>query len=180
MTQTTRKQPILLDITGRYGVSADAPATGHEWADMSAGKVGWQDEDGVEHFNDRITSPFGWVGNMKTHVECDDDGQLQLVIDAAPSVILVSTTPVEEWPESKQVGASIETSPFGFRIFELAARNGTVRYVIKDDEVRWADLPDEETHVQIATLIYGQWRPEGPPPPRLTTKTVTKLIQEAT
>lgn len=172
------KEPIWLEITGAYGAHVDAPAEGtNVFEAIHSGPQGHEDKDGVEHFNDRVTTPFGWLGNLKTHVEVGASGQPALVIDQADAVVLVTTKPLEEWPWEKQVGVTMDLNPFGFRMFTLNARNGLLRYLLHDDVVRWKDKPEEDTGQQIAKLMVSQWTPEGPLLPRLTHKTDVKIVQ---
>lgn len=175
------KEPIWLEITGVYGAHVDAPAEGtNVFEAIHSGPKGYEDKDGVEHFNDRVTTPFGWLGNLKTFASPGPDGQPVLVIQEAPGVILVSRKPLEEWPDYQQIGVTQELNPFGFRMFTLNARNGMVRYLLHDDEVRWKDNPDEDTGSQIGKLMVSQWTPEGPLLPRLTHKTDVKIVQRPT
>lgn len=163
------------------------------------GPEGWEDSAGVEHFNDRIGTPYGPLENLKTHVvdnatgcNCDDPDYLfdwetgeqvlfhdhrELVIDAAPNLILVSRNPIEAWTAEQQVGATIERSAFGFSILELQARNGMVRYVLKDDDVYFSDEPDVLVNSYLALQSYSQWQPEGPAPARTRSTTTTRKIQ---
>lgn len=162
---------ILLKITGRYGASADAPTAENVWDSYQSGPQGVEDEDGVEHYDDEVSTPFGPLGNLVSHVDGDE-----VVIDAAPGVVLISRR--DDWDDFP--GVSVEPNPFGFHIFELAARNGFVRYRLYEDEVRWADRPDEPVAMQIGVRTIECWTPEGPPPPRLRSQVITKVIQEAT
>lgn len=166
--------PIILEITGAYGAHADAPAPGTEFQAMKDQPVGHTDDDGVEHFNDRIVTPFGLLGNLKSHIA--ESGEV--VIDQAPGVVLVSRSPLEEWPERQRVGVTIDTNVFGFRTFELKARNGVVRYMLCDDDIRFSDEDEVRSNLQVARLLVSQWTPEGPPPPRTKTVTTTKMVKQ--
>jgi hypothetical protein len=171
---------VWLEITGAYGAHVDAPAEGtNVFEAIHSGPKGYEDKDGVEHFNDRVTTPFGWLGDIKTHVDVGEDGRPLLVIDRAEAVVLVSKKPLSEWSWDQQVGVTMELNPFGFRMFTLNARNGMVRYLLHDDEVRWRDLPDEDTGMQIAKLMHSQWTPEGPLLPRLTHRTDSRVVRRA-
>lgn len=76
-------EPIWLDITGAYGVHAVAPAEGTDvFQAISQAPQGHEDEDGVEHFNDRVMTPMGLLGKIKTRLEVGDDGQpVQVILD---------------------------------------------------------------------------------------------------
>lgn len=170
---------IWLEITGAYGTHTDAPAEGtNVFEAISETPQGHEDADGVEHFNDRVMTPLGLLGNLKTHIECGENGSPVLVIDQADAVVLVSRRPIEDWSTEKQPGATLELSPFGFRMLNLTARNGMVRYMLHDNEVRWRDRPDEDTGQQIAKLMQSQWVSEGALPARLTHKTDIQVVRK--
>lgn len=175
----TTTDTIWLDITGAYGTHADAPAEGTDvFEAIGQSPKGHEDADGVEHFNDRVMTPLGLLGKLKTHVDVGDDGEPVLVIDQADAVVLVSNKPLEEWSWDKQVGVTIDLNPFGFRMFTLNARNGMVRYMLHDNEVRWTDRPDEDTGLQVAKLMQSQWVSEGALPARLTHKTDIQVVRK--
>lgn len=174
-------QKTILEIFGAYG------------------KEGWEDEAGVEHFDDRVDTPYGWLENLVTAVDdsetgcdCEDPDykfdwetgkqrlfhdHRELIIVAAPPVILVSRKPIEAWQPDQQVGATIEQSAFGFSILELQARNGMVRYVIKPDDVAWSDKPDEIIGSYLAVQTYSKWTPEREAPARIRNTVETRKIQ---
>lgn len=141
--------PIILTIDGPY--TAD----------------GIQTDDGVEHFNDRIMSPFGVVGNLKSHLGWDSDtASPVLILDAVPEVVLVSRKPVEDWLEEKQVGVTVDYTPYGHKLFTVEGRNGIASYMLHDSTVEWWDQPGVDTKLHVGTKIESQWTPEGPPPER--------------
>ena len=107
---------------------------------------GWQDEDGAVHYDDRIVTPFGVLGMLKT-TNIDDE----LVIVDAPPVILVRHGFPTAW-SANTVGVSIESTPFGSNVMSVRASNGTVRYQLDPRPVRWSDR-DEEIPFHIAQLI---------------------------
>jgi hypothetical protein len=118
----TSKEPVWLDITGAYGTHADAPAEGTDvFKAISSGPKGHEDKDGVEHYNDRVTTRFGLLGKLKATIEVGDDGQPVPVIKQADDVVLISRRPLEQWTWDSQVGVTLDLNPFGFRIFELKA-----------------------------------------------------------
>lgn len=175
----TTTEPVWLDITGAYGTHVDAPADGQDvFATIGQMPQGHEDKDGVEHYNDRVMTREGLLGNLKTHIECSADGQPVLVIDRADAVVLVSRKLLEEWAPEKQVGAATEVNPFGFRMLTLNARNGMVRYQLLDPEVRWRDRPDEDTGQQLAKLMQSQWVSDGSLPARLTNKTDIQVVRK--
>ena len=135
----------VLDVVGPYG------------------KDGWQDEDGQEFFNDRVSTPHGILGKLKSHL----DGE-ELVIDQADQIVLIRKGFPEDWT-GITIGASLEASPFGFFLFELVGRNGMVRYRILPDDLVWGtqgkDMPDLPSF-NLATLTYSKWTAEGDAPPR--------------
>jgi hypothetical protein len=146
---------IFLEITGPYP------------------KEGFEDKDGTEHFNDIVSSPFGEVGNIKTHFE---DGEL--VIDQASDVALFSSKPVEQWVNRD--GVTAYRNPLGFRVIEIEGRNGVIGYLLQEEKVEWADKPGEDTGQLIGTLLISRWTAEGPPPPLLKHVETTKRLQEPT
>src|SRR6478672_4816928 len=129
------------------------------------GPEGWQDEDGVEYFNDRVKTPLGFLGNLKSHI--DDP---EVVIDQADEVVLIAPAAAE------MPGVTIEANPFGFRVFELQGRNGMVRYRIYEDAVQWWD-EDKPIADNLAVRVYENWTPEGPPPPRTRNTIETKQMR---
>lgn len=151
----TTSQDIMLEIVGPYGPD------------------GIQTEDAVEHFNDVVMSPYGEVGSLKAHVE---DGEV--VIDQADEVVLISSKPIEQWSEDKRLGAAIVDSPFGYKLFRLKARNGSVTYSLQEGEVRWVDMPEKSTGLTIGTVFTSNWTPEGPPPPRYRNEVTTKVMRK--
>jgi hypothetical protein len=136
-------------------------------------KDGWEDAEGTTHFNTEFTTPFGPLGNFRAKLDGDE-----VVILQADEVALFSRKPVKEWPEQQQIGASESINGFGWRIFELKARNGIVRYLLYADEVRFSDEDEPREGLQIGQLHFSAWTPEGPPPARLTNVTTRKVIQE--
>lgn len=173
------KEPVWLEITGAYGVHVDAPTEGtNVFEAIGEGPQGFEDKDGVEHFNDRVSTPFGLLGEIKTRLDVGEDGQPLVVIDQADAVVLITNKPFEEWTEDAQVGSVLDLNPFGFRMLTINARNGMVRYLLHDDEVRWRDIPDGVVPLQIAKLMQSQWTPEAAPPPRLTHKTDIQVVRK--
>lgn len=144
-------QKTVLEVVGPYG------------------KDGWEDpETGENFFNDRVFTPHGLLGKIKSHIDGED-----LVIDQADQVVLIRKGFPEEWT-APTIGASLEQSPFGFFLFELKARNGMVRYVLLNDELSWRGSEEGDTESldkmlathQLATLTYSKWVAEGDAPPR--------------
>lgn len=107
---------------------------------------GWQDEEGTVHYDDRIVTPFGDLGMLKT---TNADGEL--VIVDAPPVILVRHGFPTAWSAST-VGVSMHSTPFGVNVMTIQAVNGTVRYQLIPAPVRWSDK-DEEIPFHVAQLI---------------------------
>lgn len=113
---------------------------------------GFQDEDGVEHFNDVILAePYGVVGNLKIDTQDEDD----VAILQVPEVILVAKTFTEA------PGSYVTTDGFGTRWLDVNARNGNIRYQILDDDVSWWDYPDRVENSHLALLAHSEWEPEG-------------------
>lgn len=104
---------------------------------------GYQDEEGVEWYNDTVISKWGQVGNLKI-----EDG----VIKQTPGVALISREAVE-----KQEIATIKTSPLGFSTVRFVADNGEVEYMLHDEHVGWADKPEVVVPFSLATLTFRDW-----------------------
>lgn len=107
---------------------------------------GWQDEDGTIHYDDRIVTPFGVVGMLKTDTV---DGEL--VIVDAPPVILVRHGFPTAWSKDT-VGVSMDRTSFGATVMTVIGVNGTVKYQIDTRPVRWSDK-DENIPFYVAQLI---------------------------
>lgn len=112
---------------------------------------GWEDEEGTVHYDDRVVTPWGELGELKTRVDGDD-----LVIDRASYVILVSKADPQEWKDVPP-GASVERSAYGSSTLSVEARNGKVRYQVIDRDVEWSDQPGETINCHLAVLADSHW-----------------------
>lgn len=107
---------------------------------------GWQDEEGTIHYDDRIVTPFGAVGMLKTEYAEED-----IVIVEAPQVILVRHGFPTAWSRDTE-GVSMETTPFGASVMTITALNGTAKYQLDPRPVRWSD-EDEDIPFYVAQLL---------------------------
>ena len=107
---------------------------------------GWQDEDGTIHYDDRIVTPMGLLGSLKT-TTLDEE----LVIVDAPPIILVRHGFPTSW-SSGTVGVSMDVTPYGHTVMKVEASNGTVKYALDPRPVKWSDR-DEEIPFYLGHLI---------------------------
>lgn len=138
---------------------------------------GYQAENGAVHLNDTVYCPEGVVSNLQTHLAATENDEIVLVIDAAPTVTLVSDKPVEEWNADAQIGARKYINGFGFELFELSARNGKVIYIVRPDDVVWKDEPDKHIGQRVAVRTAGDFTPEGPVPSQKKRTVTTKDLK---
>ena len=113
---------------------------------------GWQDEDGTIHYDDRVLTPFGQLGTLKTDTSDDD----QHVIVDAPEVVLIRHGFPTHWSMSVK-GVSVDTTFAGTQVMTLRAKNGEVRYQLDPRPVRWSD-GDEEIPFYLAQRIYSNYK----------------------
>lgn len=130
---------------------------------------GYQDEDGVEHFNDRVGTPLGDLGKLAAE---QIDGEL--TITQADEVVLI-------WKHVEgKPGVTVETTAFGFRLFDLEASNGMVRYRIFEEPVEWADSDEGPIEHWLAIRTFADWKPVVPPHPEYRHETKTKDLKLVT
>lgn len=110
------------------------------------GVDGWQDEDGVEHYDSRVLTPYGELGNLK--IARDENGAA--TIEDAPGVILISEKLISEGGDDI---ATVWTSPLGaFRTVSVVGVNGSVRYQLVEKRVEWSDRPEDPVPHRLAFL----------------------------
>lgn len=114
---------------------------------------GWQDEEGTIHYDDRIVTPFGELGVLKTTLDDDDT---HTIVDA-PEVVLIRHGFPTHWSSSTR-GVSIDTTFAGVQIMTLRADNGEVRYQLDPRPVRWSD-GDDAIPFYVAQRIYSDYTP---------------------
>lgn len=100
---------------------------------QNLGVDGWQDEDGTEHYDRRVITPFGELGELRTDPQAED-----VVITEADGVILVRHGFPTQWSRNVR-GVSIDTTFSGVQIMTVKAANGEVRYQLDPRPVRWSD-----------------------------------------
>ena len=110
---------------------------------------GWQDEDGTVHYDDRIVTPFGPLGVLKTTTQ---DGEI--TIREAPDVILVRHGFPTQWSSDVR-GVAIDTTFAGVQVMTVKGRNGEVRYQLDPRPVRWSDGTDE-IPFYVGLLVHSQ------------------------
>lgn len=138
------------------------------------GENGWEDPDtGVRYYNSVTMSPYGPVGNLKTHVEytgagcdCEDPdyrydwetGEERLnhdhdvlVIDQAPDYVLIGRGFIE---------SQGYTDAFGATWVDIIGRNGRVRYQVLDEDVVWDDDRDKVLSIRLCFRAFEDWEPE--------------------
>lgn len=113
---------------------------------------GWQDEDGTIHYDDRVLTPFGQLGVLKTITGEDDS---HTIIDA-PEVVLIRHGFPTQWSMSVK-GVSVDTTFAGTQVMTLQADNGVVRYQLDPRPVRWSD-GDDEIPFYLAQRIFSNYR----------------------
>lgn len=132
---------------------------------------GFEDEDGVEHFNDRVRTPYGLLGNLLV----DFDGEVPVIVRADPVVLIRRGFP-DEWT-APTTGVTIEQNPLGFKLFQLDARNGMVRYRLDDSELIWKGSTPEFNQKfavqQLGVLSWNAWTPEKEAPERVSNVVTT-------
>lgn len=116
---------------------------------------GWQDDDGVIHYDDSVRTKFGNLGNLR--VEKSDD---TWVIKETPGVALFS----DGFIKSLVAGyvddcTTLSMSPLGTNTVLIRASNGVARYQLHVAELEWSDRPDEPVNCQLATLTHQDWTP---------------------
>jgi len=112
---------------------------------------GWQDDDGTIYYDDRIVTPYGELGTLKTTASDDD---LHQIVDA-PDVILIRHGFPTQWSASTK-GVSIDTTFAGAQIMTLKADNGYVCYQLDPRPVRWSD-GEEDIPFYLAQLIKSNF-----------------------
>lgn len=157
------------------------------------GDTGWQDADGIEHFNDRVACDYGLLGKLKVEFE---DG-FPIIVQADELVLIRRGFP-HAWTTST-VGAQICENPFGFARFRLTGKNGRVEYRLIEDELAWKPQEKqkvnlgpsrrildggEETQMdlslwQLGIREYENWTPMLDTPERYRNETTTTVIQKA-
>lgn len=115
---------------------------------------GWQDENGTVHYDDRIQTPFGQLGTLKTDT---DENNSHVIVDA-PDVVLIRHGFPTQWSMSAK-GVSIDTTFAGVQVMTLKAVNGEVRYQLDPRNVRWSD-GDEDIPFYVAQRIYADYTPK--------------------
>lgn len=113
---------------------------------------GWQDEAGTIHYDDRIVTPFGQLGTLKTETTADGS---HLIVDA-PSVVLIRHGFPTQWSMNAK-GVSIDTTFAGTQVMTLKAVNGEVRYQLDPRNVRWSD-GDEDIPFYVALRIFSDYK----------------------
>lgn len=111
---------------------------------------GWQDESGTVHYDDKIVTPYGELGTLRTETE----GDSVIIIDA-PEVVLVRHGFPTQWSQSVQ-GVSVDTTFTGVQIMRLQAANGEVRYQLDPRNVRWSD-GDDNIPFYLGQRIYAEY-----------------------
>lgn len=114
---------------------------------------GWQDEEGTIHYDDRIVTPFGELGVLKTTL--GEQGS-HTIVDA-PDIVLIRHGFPTHWSASTK-GVSIDTTFAGVQIMTLRADNGEVRYQLDPRPVRWSD-GDDAIPFYLAQRIYSDFEP---------------------
>lgn len=114
---------------------------------------GWQDSEGTIHYDDRIVTPFGELGVLKTTLTEADS---HVIVDA-PEVVLIRHGFPTQWSAST-AGVSIDTTFAGVQIMTLRADNGEVRYQLDPRPVRWSDS-DDNIPFYLAQRIHSDYEP---------------------
>lgn len=117
------------------------------------GPDGWQDEEGVIHYDKDFDTPFGILGNL--WVKKEDE---QWVIKKAPGVVLFSKGFIQSLIRGYQDECTeLSLSAIGANTVKVKASNGWVRYQLHNDELRFSDQPDTEVGCFLATLTHEEW-----------------------
>lgn len=118
------------------------------------GPDGWQDEMGVEWFDDTFDTPYGPLGNLSVEKV---DGEW--VIKETPGVVLFNRKFCEDLLSGRieDECTTASTSPLGLlKTIRISASNGISVYQLHEDELRWSDKPDA-VNCLLATLSYQDW-----------------------
>lgn len=109
------------------------------------GVDGFQDDDGVEHYDPNVYTKYGVLGSLKISREDDT-----VTIVDAPGVILISDKLLAEGGDDV---AQVYESPLGnFRTVAFHASNGWVRYQVEEDNLEWSDRPEDPVPHRLAFL----------------------------
>ncbi|ATN94016.1 hypothetical protein J4U01_gp053 [Mycobacterium phage Kumao] len=120
---------------------------------------GYQDENGTEHYDDRVVTPFGELENLE--VEIQDDGQP--FVKHAPRVCLVRRGFPDEWAPRARVGVTVRETPFGAKVMRLEAKNCIVSYHLHPNPLQWSDRNHDGLleRQQLATRTLISWKHEA-------------------
>lgn len=116
------------------------------------GPDGWQDEDGVIHYDDQFRTPWGPLGEVIT--EKTDAGW---IIKKAGDVVLFGkgfVKSVLNGPVEDECTAFI--NDFGFIKVAIVASNGFAVYQVHEDELQWSDI-GKVAECYLATLTDSDW-----------------------
>lgn len=110
---------------------------------------GFQDDDGVEHYDPNVYTKHGVLGSLEIRRE----GETVTIVDA-PGVILISDKLLAEGGDDV---AQVCASPLGnFRTVAFRASNGWVRYQVEEDDLEWSDRPEDPVPHRLAFLTVKE------------------------